>query len=60
MNGLIKVLFYKVFKRKYLDWDPDYSKLTANERRVMKKSEIEMLAGKFVSEEEAWGKHENG
>lgn len=46
VNALIKKLV--------IEWDPDFTKVTAKEREVLEKSNSEMEKGDFVSEEDFW------
>lgn len=46
VNALIKKLV--------IAWDPDFTKVTARERELLEKSDLEMKSGDFVSEEDFW------
>lgn len=46
VNALIKKLV--------IEWDPDFTKVTAKERELLEKSNSEMEKGDFVSEEDFW------
>ena len=46
VNALIKKLV--------IAWDPDFTKVTARERELLKESDFEMKSGDFVSEEDFW------
>jgi hypothetical protein len=37
-----------------LAWDPDYVKLTDEERERLKQSEAEMENGEYITEEDFW------
>ena len=37
-------------------WDPDFTKLTARERELLEKSDLEMKNGDYVSEKDFWSK----
>lgn len=37
-----------------IDWDPDFTKVTEEEKKRLKKSDIEMKNGDYISEEEFW------
>lgn len=38
----------------FFTWDPDYTKVTAKERELLEKSDLEMKSGDFVSEKDFW------
>lgn len=35
-------------------WDPDFTKLTDKERKILEKSDLDMKNGDFVTEEDIW------
>jgi len=46
------MMFYKIFKRLVLAWDPDYTKITPWEKARMDIAEKELENGEYVTEEE--------
>lgn len=46
VNALIKKLV--------IAWDPDFTKVTAREKELLEKSDLEMKNGDFISEEDFW------
>ncbi|MCQ2506864.1 MAG: hypothetical protein MJ113_06805 [Lachnospiraceae bacterium] len=46
VNALVKKLI--------IAWDPDFTKVTAKEKELLEKSDIEMKNGDFISEEDFW------
>ncbi len=46
VNALIKKLV--------IAWDPDFTKVTAKEKELLEKSDLEMKNGDFISEEDFW------
>lgn len=42
---------FEFIKKLVLAWDPDYTKLTANEEERVKKAQSEMEAGEYVSDD---------
>lgn len=47
--------FIKIIKKKLITkWDPEYTKVTFNEKVLLKKSDIEMSRGKYVNEDKIW------
>lgn len=46
VNALIKKLV--------IAWDPDFTKVTAKEKELLEKSDLEMQNGDFISEEDFW------
>ncbi|MCQ2421455.1 MAG: hypothetical protein MJ064_00480 [Lachnospiraceae bacterium] len=47
-------------KKLILAWDPDYTKLTADERRDLEEAEAEAERGEYFSHEEVWSDLFNG
>ena len=41
-------------KRFVLEWDPDFTKLTATEKAKVDKADEEMKSGIYATEEEVW------
>lgn len=46
VNALVKKLV--------IAWDPDFTKVTAEERELLEKSDSEMKNGDYISEEDFW------
>ncbi len=46
VNALIKKLV--------IAWDPDFTKVTAEERELLERSDDEMNRGEYISEEDFW------
>ena len=47
-------LLYEMVKRFILAWDPDFTKVTPEERERMETAEKELENGEYVSEDEVW------
>ena len=47
-------LLYEMVKRFILAWDPDFTKVTPEERKKMEIVEKELENGEYVSEDEVW------
>ncbi len=47
-------LLYEMVKRFILAWDPDFTKVTPEERKKMEIAEKELENGEYVSEDEVW------
>lgn len=47
-------LLYEMVKRFILAWDPDFTKVTPEERERMEAAEKELENGEYVSEDEVW------
>ena len=45
-------LAFEMLKRMMLAWDPDYTKLTPDERKVLEQADIEFKKGETVSHED--------
>lgn len=45
-------LVFEMLKRMMLAWDPDYTKLTPEERKVLEQADIEFRKGETVSHED--------
>lgn len=45
-------LVFEMLKRMMLAWDPDYTKLTPAERKVLEQADIEFKKGETVSHED--------
>lgn len=43
-----------IIKRLMLAWDPDYTKLTAAEKRSLEIADKEMKNGEYFNKEEVW------
>ena len=43
-----------IMKKHVIAWDPDFTKLTAEEREILEKSDAEMHKGDYISEEDFW------
>lgn len=43
-----------IIKRLVLAWDPDYTKLTAAEKRSLEIADKEMKNGEYFTKEEVW------
>ena len=57
--GILEILGVHTFvdliiKRLVLVWDPDYTKLTAAEKRSLKIADEEMENGEYFTKEEIW------
>ena len=51
-----QTLAYELVKKMVLAWDPDFTKLTPDERRTLELAELEIENGDTVSEEDInWG-----
>lgn len=48
--SMVNTLIHKLI----IAWDPDFTKLTTKERETLKKSDLEMKNGNFISEKEFW------
>lgn len=46
-----------LIKKFILIWDPDYTKVTFAEKRIIKKTDAEMKSGNYVTEDEVWYKN---
>lgn len=46
VNALVKKLV--------IAWDPDFTKVTEEEKKILDQADTEMAAGEFYSEEDAW------
>lgn len=46
VNALVKKLV--------IAWDPDFTKVTASERKLLEDTDAEMKHGEYVSEDEVW------
>ena len=43
-----------IIKKLIIAWDPNFTKLTKEERKILEESDNEMKNGEFISEEEFW------
>lgn len=50
----MKNIVNALIKKLVIAWDPDFTKVTARERELPEKSDLEMKSGDFVSEEDFW------
>lgn len=41
-------------KKLVLAWDPNFTKVTPNERELLEKSDVEMKNGDYITEEDFW------
>jgi hypothetical protein len=48
------LLVNALIKKLVIAWDPDFTKVTARERKLLEKNDSEMKNGDFVSEEDFW------
>ena len=44
----------ELIKKLITAWDPDFTKVTDEERELLEKSEAEMNRGEYISEEDFW------
>lgn len=44
----------KLVKKMVLAWDPDFTKVTAREKRILETADDEFSRGDYISEEEFW------
>ena len=44
----------KYAKKAIIAWDPDFTKVTPEEREILEKSDSEMKNGEYVTEEDFW------
>ncbi len=44
----------ELIKKLVKAWDPDYTKVTAKEKKILDKSDNEMKNGDYISEEDFW------
>lgn len=44
----------ELIKKLIIAWDPDFTKVTDEERELLEKSEAEMNRGEYISEEDFW------
>ena len=49
-----KDLINEMIKRVVLAWDPDFTKVTAQERADMESAETDLENGEYVSHEDVW------
>ena len=47
---MIKALINKIVKA----WDPDFTKVTFREKKLLDRADAEMMMGEYVSEEDFW------
>jgi hypothetical protein len=47
-------LVNELVKKLVVAWDPDFTKVTPEEERIIKQSEEEMRQGIYLTEEEVW------
>ncbi len=45
----------EIHKRLVLAWDPDFTKMTPDEKARMDIAEQELMNGEYLTEEEMWG-----
>ena len=48
------LLVNALIKKLVIAWDPDFTKVTAKEKELLKKTDAEMMRGEYVSEEDFW------
>ena len=48
--SMVKTLIKKLI----IAWDPNFTKVTAKERELLEKTDIEMENGEYISEEDFW------
>ena len=44
----------ELIKKLIIAWDPDFTKVTDEERELLEKSDAEMKRGEYISEEDFW------
>ena len=44
----------ELIKKLIIAWDPDFTKVTDEERELLEKSDAEMNRGEYISEEDFW------
>ena len=44
----------ELIKKLIIAWDPDFTKVTDEERELLEESEAEMKRGEYISEEDFW------
>lgn len=50
--GIVNSLVTRLVKA----WDPDFTKVTPEEKRQLDQADAEMANGQYYTEEEVWGK----
>lgn len=43
-----------LIKRLIVAWDPDFTKVTADEKAILDQTDAEMKSGDYISEEDFW------
>lgn len=51
---MLKTIINSIIKKIFLAWDPNFTKLTFTERKLLEQSESEMQRGDYVTEAEVW------
>ena len=54
MKEVFKKYIKTIKKNIITKWDPEYTKETFNEKVMLKKKDIEMSRGKYVTEDKIW------
>ena len=44
----------ELIKKLIIAWDPDFTKVTDEERELLEKSDAEMKRGEYIPEEDIW------
>ena len=44
----------ELIKKHIIAWDPDFTKVTDEERELLEKSDAEMKRGEYIPEEDIW------
>lgn len=47
-------IVHALVKKLVMAWDPDFTKVTAEERALLEQSDAEIKKGNYVSEKEIW------
>ena len=47
-------IVYTLVKKLIRAWDPDFTKLTPEEKEIVEKADAEIKAGDFLTEDEIW------
>ena len=47
-------LVYEFVKKLIKAWDPDYTKVTPEERKILEQADREMEKGEYFTEDEVW------
>lgn len=49
-----QILITEMIKRIVLAWDPDFTKVTPEERKILDKADEELKNGEYYSHDEVW------